>query len=63
MSDRAMTAPPVEAALERLAVHVVLADELRLVGEQASEVKVADATRLMVAFRETPLRLAVTMAL
>ena len=57
------TAVAAVAALERVTVHVLLAEEPRLMGEHASEVSVTGATRLMVAVWDTPLRVAVTVAL
>jgi len=50
-------------AFDRVTVQVLLAEEFRLVGEQASDVSVTGATKLMVAVCETPLRVAVTVAL
>ena len=50
-------------AFDRVTVQVLLADEFRLVGEQASDVNVTGATRLIVAVFETPLSVAVTVAL
>ena len=50
-------------AFDRVTVQVLLAEEFRLVGEQASDVSVPGATKLMVAVCETPLRVAVTVAL
>ena len=50
-------------ALDRVTVHVLLAEEFRLVGEHTSEVSVTGATRLIVAVLATPLSVAVTVAL
>ena len=50
-------------ALESVTLQVLLADEFRLVGEQASDVSVTGATRPMVAVLDTPLSVAVTVAL
>ncbi len=51
------------AALERVTVQVLLADEFKLLGEQASDVSVTGAIRLIVAVCDTPLKVAVTVAL
>ena len=50
-------------ALDSVTVQVLLADEFKLVGEHASDVSVNGATRPMVAVLDTPLRVAVTVAL
>ena len=50
------------AAFDSVTVQVLLAEELRLVGEHASEVSVAGATRLMDTVWEEPLRDAVRVA-
>jgi len=61
LSER-LTAVLPEAALERVTVQVAEPLELRVEGEQAREVRVAGAERVMVAVREMPLRVAVTVA-
>ena len=61
LSER-LTAVLLETALERFTVHVAEPLELRVEGEQAREVRVASVARVMVAVRETPLRVAVTVA-
>ena len=50
-------------AFDRVTVQVLLAEEFRLVGVQTSDVRVTGAPRLMVAVLDTPLRVAVTVAL
>ena len=50
-------------AFDRVTVQVLLVEEFRLVGVQASEVRVTGATRLIVAVLDTPLSVAVTVAL
>jgi len=50
-------------AFDSVTVHVLLAEEFRLVGVQANDVSVTGATRLMVAVCDTPFRVAVTVAL
>ena len=50
-------------AFDRVTVQVLLAEEFRLVGVQASDVSVTGATRLMVAVCDAPLNVAVTVAL
>jgi len=50
-------------AFDRVTVQVLLAEEFRLVGEQAKDVSVAGATKLMVAVLDTPLSVAVIVAL
>ena len=57
-----VTAVAAVGAFERVTVQVLLAEEFRLVGEQASDVNVTGATRLMVAVLDTPLSVAVTVA-
>ena len=42
---RATAAPPVGAAFDKVMVHVLAAEELRLVGAHASEATVTGATR------------------
>jgi len=61
LSDR-LTTVLLEAALDRVTVQVAELLEERVEGEQAREVRVAGAERVMVAVRETPLRVAVTVA-
>ena len=51
------------AACDNVTVQVLLADEFRLLGEHASDISVTGATRLIVAVWETPLKVAVTVAL
>ena len=63
LSVSVTTVPPVGAALDSITVQVLLPDELRLVGEQAREVSVTEATRLIAAVLETPPRVAVTVVL
>ena len=57
--------PPFGAAPLSATVHVVIAPALRFVGLHVSDDSVSDcgATRLMVAVREAPFRLAVKVAL
>ena len=62
LSDTVTEVPPVGAALVSVTVHVLAALEPRLVGLQASEERATGATRLSVAVRDTPLRVAVTVA-
>ena len=62
LSDTATVVAAV-GALDRVTVHVLLAEEFRLVGEHTSEVSVTGATRLIVAVCDTPLKVAVTVAL
>ena len=62
LSDTATVVAAV-GALDRVTVHVLLAEEFRLVGEHTSEVSVTGATRLIVAVLATPLSVAVTVAL
>jgi len=61
LSER-LTAVLLEAALERVAVQVAEPLELRVDGEQAREISVVGAERVMEVVRETPLRVAVTVA-
>jgi len=61
LSER-LTAVLLEAALERVTVQVAELLEARVEGEQAREVSVAGEERVMEAVRETPLRVAVTVA-
>ena len=58
-----VTVVAVVGALDRVTVQVLLAEEFRLVGEQAKDVSVTGATKLMVAVLDTPLNVAVTVAL
>jgi hypothetical protein len=62
---RPTAVPPFGAALFNVIVQLVTAPEFRLAGLHASEDSVSgwDATRLMVAVREAPFRLAVKVAL
>jgi hypothetical protein len=62
LSERATARPPEGAAWESVTVQVADALELREVGEQAREVRVAGATRDNAADFEAPLRVAVTVA-
>ena len=62
LSDN-VTAVAAVAAFDRVTVHVLLAEEFRLVGAHASDVSVTGATRLMVEVCDTPLSVAVTVAL
>ena len=50
-------------AFDSVTVQVLLAEEFRLVGVHASDVSVTGATKLIVAVCDTPLRVAVTVAL
>jgi len=61
LSER-LTAVLLETALDRVAVQVAEPFDERVDGEQAREVRVAWVARVMVAVRETPLRVAVTVA-
>ena len=61
--ERPTAAPPVSAALASVTVQVPAAPEFRLVGLHASEETVTGAARLSTADLETPLRVAVTVAL
>ena len=63
LSETVTAVPPVGATLERVAVQVLVPLEFRLVGVQARKERVTAVTRLMEAVRETPLRVAVTVAL
>jgi hypothetical protein len=55
--------PPVGAAELRVTVQVLAAPEARVVGLQASEERLTGAVRLMAAVLDTPLRVAVRVAL
>jgi hypothetical protein len=55
--------PPVGAAELRVTVQVLAAPEARVVGLQASEERLTEAVRLMVAVLDTPPRVAVRVAL
>ena len=57
-----VTAVAADAVLLRVTVQVLEAPEPRLVGLQATEESTVGATRLRVAVWETPLKVAVTMA-
>ena len=61
--DRDTAVPLAGAALLRVTVHVVLAPELRLVGLHDSEDRTTGAAKLIVAVCETPLKVAVSVAL
>ena len=50
-------------AFDSVTVQVLLAEEFRLVGVHANDVSVTGATKLIVAVLDTPLRVAVTVAL
>jgi hypothetical protein len=63
LSEIAIAAPPVGAALLSVMVQVLEAFGPRLVGLHASEETTTDADRLMVALAEVPLYVAVTVAL
>ena len=63
LADRETAVPPAGAAWLRFTVHVALAPEVRLVELHASEDTVAGGVKLMVAVCETPLRVAVSVAL
>ena len=63
LSEIAIVAPPVGAALLKVTVQVLEAFGPRLVGLHASEDTTTGATRLTVAFAELPLYVAVTVAL
>src|SRR5262249_54050708 len=62
LSSDADTTVLLEAALDRVTVQVDEAPEARVEGEQASEVSDAGTLRAIVAVRETPLSVAVTIA-
>jgi hypothetical protein len=62
LSERETTEPPLGAALLRLTVQFAVAFEPRVDGVHASEVSVREATRFTVATCETPLSVAVTVA-
>jgi hypothetical protein len=65
--DRETAVPPAGAAWLRVKVQVVLAREIKLVGVQDNEDKTMGVpelgTKLMVAIWDTPLRVAVSVAL
>jgi hypothetical protein len=61
--DKATTVPPAGADWLNVTVHVVAIPEFRLVGLHASDVNTADAVKLMVTVFETPLSVAVKVAL
>jgi hypothetical protein len=63
LSEMLTTVPPVGAAFETVTVHVAVPLAPKLVGEHVSEESESWATRLMVAVWETPLRVAVRVAL
>jgi hypothetical protein len=60
--DRETAVPPAGATWLRVTVQVVPTPEVKLVGLQVSEDRTPGATRLTVAFFETPLRVAVSVA-
>jgi hypothetical protein len=62
LSEIAIAAPPVGAALLRVTVQVLEAFGPRLVGLHASEETTTDGDRVMVALAELPLYVAVTVA-
>ena len=62
LSDTRSVVPPAGAALVRATVQVLVAPEVRLVGLQASEDRTTGATRVRVAVLETPLSMAVMVA-
>jgi hypothetical protein len=55
--------PPAGAAVLKLTVHVVAASGISVVGVHASDCGVGSATRLIVTDFDTPLRVAVSVAL
>ena len=61
--DTETAVPPAGAVLLRVTVHVVLAPELKLVGLHDSEDRTTGAAKLIVAVCETPLKVAVSVAL
>ena len=61
--DKETAAPPAGAAWLRVTVQVALVPGAKLVGLQEIEDKTTGATRLIVAVCETPLRVAVSVAL
>ena len=61
--DSETVSPPAGAFLVSVTVQVLAAEDPRLVGLQLTADSAADETRLRVAVRETPLRVAVTIAL
>jgi hypothetical protein len=63
LSESEMTVPPVGAAELKVTVQVLAAPEARVVGLHASEERLTEAVRLMEAVLDTPLRVAVTVAL
>jgi hypothetical protein len=63
LSDSVTTVPPVGAAELRATVQVLAAPEVNVVGVQASEVRLTGAARLIAAVLDTPLRVAVSVAL
>jgi len=63
LSDSVTAVPPVGAALLNVTVHVLVPLELTVVGLHASDDNVTGADRLTVAVCETPLSVAVTVAL
>ena len=63
VSDTTSAVPPAGAARLNVTVQVLVAPEVRLVGLQASEEdRMTGATRVRVALLETPLMVAVTVA-
>jgi hypothetical protein len=63
LSEIVTAAPPLGAAEVRVTVQVLAAPEVRVVGLQASEERLTGAVRLIAALLETPLRVAVRVAL
>ena len=61
--DKVTVAPPVAAGLFKVTVQVLAPFDDRLVGVQASEERTTGASRLTVAFWETPFMVAVSDAL
>jgi hypothetical protein len=61
--DRETAVPPAGAVLFRVTVHIALAPEVKLVGLQVSEDRLAGATKVMVTVCDTPFRVAKMMAL
>ena len=62
LSDRETVVPPGGAALLRVTVQVLVTPEARLLGLHASEERATGATRERVAVLETPLSVAVMVA-
>jgi hypothetical protein len=62
LSVMLIAVPPLGAAFDTVTVQVLAAFELRLVGAQLSDDSVTEAVRPMEAVFETPLKVAVTVA-